>query len=354
MLVRGILDADASRRAIEAIHRNADVQVALINDVLDVSRIVSGKLRLETKCLDAAACLRNALTAVRPAAAARQIDLVEDAPDPVLVMGDADRLQQVFWNLLSNAVKFTPSGGRVTITLREVNGEAVIRVSDTGAGIAPEFLPRVFDRFSQADPSPARTHGGLGIGLAIVRHLVELHGGRVLAESEGVGRGAAFTVWLPTAAVPRDAREWLEGSEFGRRVLASKEPNLGGLKVLVVDDEADARDLLATLLRSYGADVQAAANASDAVAAVTAWRPDVLLSDIAMPGEDGYELGRRLRRLPPRDGGLTPAIAVTAYGRAQDRLDALTAGYQEHVPKPVVPLELAAMVEMLARGGTRI
>jgi len=290
---------------------------------------------------------------VRPAADAKKIRLVS-ALDPVAgpVSGDADRLQQVVWNLLSNAVKFTPVEGQIEVRLERKGAHIRLTVSDTGEGIEPEFLPFVFDRFRQFEGRHTRVHGGLGLGLAIVRHLVELHGGTVSAASRGRGQGATFTVTLPLAARRGESRE----SERDRLVGAGEIPQgrapspwrLRDLRVLVVDDEADARDLLGLILTSYGAEVRDCASAAEALQMLDEWQPDALVSDIGMPVEDGYELMRRVRARAPEGGGLVPALALTAYARVEDARRALEAGYQAHVPKPVTPDELAVVVANLA------
>jgi CheY-like chemotaxis protein/anti-sigma regulatory factor (Ser/Thr protein kinase) len=271
----------------------------------------------------------------------------------VTVAGDPVRLQQVVWNLLSNAIKFTPRGGRVQIKLERVNSHIEISVSDTGPGIAPEFLPHVFDRFRQADQQTTRQYGGMGLGLSIVRHIVELHGGTVKAESEGLGQGSIFTVMLPVASVYQvedagvrvhpAAREMLPNYEFSER--------LDGLNILIVEDEQDARDLLKVGLTQCGAEARAVSSAAEALQAMEADVPDVLISDIGMPEVDGYELMRRIRELPADRGGRVPAIALTAYARTEDRLQAFRAGYQMHVPKPVELAELVAVISSLTQRG---
>ncbi|HZS03522.1 MAG TPA: ATP-binding protein, partial [Blastocatellia bacterium] len=350
MLRSGKLDAQAAARAIETIERNARSQAGIIEDILDVSRIITGRLRLDFQTVDLQPVIEAAVDSVRPAAESRGV-LIEQRLDAAVshVSGDPQRIQQVIWNLLSNAIKFTPRGGRVRIALERINSHIEITVSDTGVGIRSEFLPYVFDRFRQADSSSTRMHGGLGLGLAIVRHLVELHGGAVSAESGGEGQGATFRVRLPLVAV----RGETEGP--GRRPPAALSKgglglssDLKGVRVLVVDDEADARDLLSVVLAQSGAEVKAAASAAEALTAIEQWRPHVLVSDIGMPVEDGHALIRRLRALGPERGGLTPAVALTAYARSEDRLRALSAGYQMHVAKPVDPEELAAVIASLA------
>jgi PAS domain S-box-containing protein len=342
MLLRGLLDAEGTRKAIEAIDRNADAQATLINDVLDVSRIVSGRLRLDPRPVDVTPCVQNALAAIRPAVQAKGITVTERL-EPANVFGDPDRLQQVFWNLLSNAAKFTRAGGHVTVGVRRAGPDVQVVVEDDGIGIDTAFLPHLFERFRQADGSTTRAHSGLGIGLAIARHLVELHGGRISAYSEGAGRGARFEVRLPAmhGAHPGDA-----GRETGATRPGASGPNLEGLRVLVVDDEADARDVIEAGLRAFGAEVRVSASSAEAVSTLRSWRPELLLSDIGMPGEDGYQLLRQVRALPVDEGGLTPAVALTAYGRAEDRIAALGAGYADHLAKPVTP---AALAEAVAR-----
>jgi PAS domain S-box-containing protein len=344
MLVAGALHGDAVRRAIEAIDRNASMQVHLINDVLDVSRIVSGKLRLEAGPTDVGGCMQAALLAVRPALEAKQIEVEEDIRSG-LVLGDPERLQQVFWNLLSNAAKFTGQGGRVTACVREDGDQVHAEVRDSGVGIAPDFLPHVFERFRQADGSTTRAHGGLGLGLAIARHLVELHGGRVWAESDGPGQGAAFHVVLPARQIAQGAATDDPASGGLQPV-----PCLAGMQVLVVDDEQDARDLLQAMLVSYGAEVRVAESAARGLELVESWRPTVLLTDIGMPGTDGYQLLRDVRALGADRGGATPALAVTAYGRGDDRERTSKAGFAGHLTKPVSPVVVASLVEQIGRG----
>jgi PAS domain S-box-containing protein len=317
-------------RALRTIERNARVQIQLIEDLLDLSRIVSGKLQLETRSVDLVRTVESAIDVIRPAAAAQGVAIatrLEPATGPVA--GDPDRLQQVAWNLLSNAVKFTPRGGCLDVRLERIGDEARLTVSDTGQGIDPSFVPYVFDRFRQADSSTTRTHGGLGLGLAIVRHLVELHGGAVTAHSAGPGRGATFVVTLPLETAPVAERV-----EPARRESAER---LEGVRVLVVDDHADERDLFTTLLERHGADVQAVGSAREAIAMIEAWRPDVLVTDIAMPEQDGYRLLQDVRARGPRGGGGIPAVAVTAHARVEDRDRALSAGFQMYVSKPIEP-----------------
>jgi CheY-like chemotaxis protein len=333
-------------RGLEAIDRNAAIQTQIVADVLDISRMTSGKVRLNPRRVDPAEVVNAAIDTVRPAAEAKQIDLsVSVTEEPAFVYADGDRLQQIVWNILQNAVKFTPSGGRVSARVERRKSFVEIAVTDTGIGIRPEFLPHVFETFRQADSSSSRRHGGLGLGLAIVKQLVELHGGRVVAESQGEGHGTTVSVRLPlmpltgdAAAPPRD----------GARPLVW----LGGVSVLVVDDHADARELVAVALQHAGAKVTTASDAAEGLAILRARRPDVLLCDLEMPGESGYELIKKVRALPSDAGGLTPAIAFTAYARDEDRVRTLLAGFQRHVAKPVRPDDLAAAVAALS-GATR-
>lgn len=345
-------DDEQTRRALDVIDRNARLQTQLIDDLLDMSRIVSGKVRLDVLPVHPAEVIEAALGTVRPAAEARQIRLrtVLD-PQAGLVRGDPNRLQQVVWNLLSNAIKFTGRGGRVEVRLEQKESRVEITVSDSGQGIPPEFLPHVFDRFRQADSSTTRRHGGLGLGLSIVRHLVELHGGQVRAESPGENLGSTFTVTLPALEpqpgeppAPEEAPAAVSERGQGNGL-----PSLAGVRVLVVDDEADARDLLTRILEHCGAKVSLASSAAEALQVLRSTRPDVLVSDIGMPDADGYELIRSVRRLD-RDGlAALPAIALTAFARAEDRKRSLDAGYQVHIPKPVAPAALISAVANLAR-----
>ncbi|MFL6209471.1 MAG: PAS domain S-box protein [Pyrinomonadaceae bacterium] len=352
MLRTGELGSDSARKAIETIERNARAQSQLIDDLLDVSRIITGKLRIDVRQVDPNSFVEAAIEAVRPAAEAKGVRVQKIMDTGVTsVSGDPVRLQQVVWNLLSNAIKFTPRGGKVQVRLERVNSHIEIAVNDTGAGIAPGFLPHVFDRFRQADQRTTRQHGGMGLGLAIVRHLVELHGGTVRAESAGEGQGSTFTVLLPVAPVYQTAVEGVRVHPAARDTLPSFDcaDRLDGLKVLVVDDEPDTRELLQAGLGQCGADVTVAASAAEALEAMQMVTPDLLISDIGMPGEDGYELIRRVRTLPDESISRVPAIALTAYARVEDRMQALRAGYQMHVPKPVEMAELVAVAASLAR-----
>ena len=345
MMRAGRLDAEAMARGLDAIERNARSQAQLIGDLLDVSRITSGKLRLEVRPVDPAAVVDAALATVQPVAEARGVH-VERFVDPRMgpVSADPDRLQQVVWNLLSNAVKFTPRDGWVAVHLEAVDGQAVIRIRDTGQGISPDLLPHVFELFRQGDGSEVRGQAGLGIGLSIVRQLVELQGGRVWAESPGEGRGATFSVALPLAAAGPP-----EGEAEGRTARPDSEsPSLplAGLRLLAVDDEPDTLEVMAELLSLRGAEVVTAASANEALAALQRFDPDVLVSDISMPGRDGYELIREVRT--DRGPQELPAVAVTAFAAPEDRRRALSAGFQVHLAKPVDPGELVEVVSKLA------
>ncbi|HZF55229.1 MAG TPA: GAF domain-containing protein [Polyangiaceae bacterium] len=348
ILAGKLAEPEALHKGLGVIIRNAKAQTRIIEDILDVSRIITGKLRLELRPVEVAQVVRAAVEVVRPAAEARHIDVELSLGEGLVVSGDPDRLQQVVWNLLSNAIKFTPREGRVQVTVRPVGGSVEIAVTDSGRGISPEFLPFVFDRFRQADSSMSRGHGGLGLGLAIVRYLVEMHGGTVEAESAGEGQGATFRVALPV----RDQKERV--SEPGSRrapqrpAVPSPLASVAGLKVLVVDDELDARELLTALLEANGAIVEAAASASDAMAAVDRFEPDVVLSDIGMPGEDGLSFMKRLRAL----GSTVPAVALSAYASADDSKKALLAGFQAHLAKPVDIGALTNAITGLARSAS--
>ncbi|HEY9422622.1 MAG TPA: ATP-binding protein [Thermoanaerobaculia bacterium] len=334
-------------RGLEAIERNARSQTQLIDDLLDISRIASGRLRLEPRLLDPADPIEAALSAVLPSADAKGIRLGRSLePRPGLVLGDPGRLQQVFVNLLSNAVKFTPSGGRVDVSLERMEERALVRVTDTGQGIAPEFLPHVFDSFRQADASTTRRQGGLGLGLSIVRQLVTLHGGSVDAESPGVGKGSTFTVALHLALQDRKP-EPTDGKE---KAAADSEPRppLDGLRVLAVDDDLDTLEMMSELLSLRGAEVQSAGSADEAISTLSRFAPDVLVSDISMPGRDGYELIRDIRSRGWSPETL-PAVAVTALASSEDRRRALDAGYQVHLGKPVDPAELTSILVSLGR-----
>jgi PAS domain S-box-containing protein len=355
LLNGGRLDAEQTALGLVTIERNAHAQARLVEDLLDTSRIVSGKLHLRTQGVDLMWVIQAAVDAARPAAEAKSIELKAALDEHAgSVVGDPDRLQQVVWNLLANAVKFTPTGGRVEVRLGRAHAQAQITVWDTGQGIDAEFLPFVFDQFRQADGTAMRRHGGLGLGLAIVRHLVEAHGGTVEAESPGAGRGATFTVRLPLPGGDEGAeRRRVSAAAAGAGLPAggrgSCPPGLAGARVLVVDDEADARGLAALALGKCGAEVRTCGSAAEALEALAEWSPHVLVCDIGMPETDGYAL---LRRIRAREGERkVPAIALTAYARAEDRIAALAAGFQMHVAKPVDPVELRMVVAALAGAG---
>ncbi|HZT60303.1 MAG TPA: hybrid sensor histidine kinase/response regulator [Pyrinomonadaceae bacterium] len=343
-------DAEISRHGLEVIERNAEAQYQLIRDLLDVSRIISGKLQLNTRQIGLAPVVEAALDSVRQAADAKSIRLGAEYDDETdLVTGDPDRLQQVIWNLLSNAIKFTPKGGSVGVRVGRHGSDVRVSVSDTGQGISPEFLPHVFERFRQADGSTTREHGGLGLGLAIVRHLVEQHGGRVSAESDGEQRGSTFSIDLPIAAVKTPARE-AEGRPDSKRPPAGAALALGGVRVLVVDDNPDARELLTLVLGGAGAEVTAAASAAAALELLQQAEVDVLISDIGMPTEDGYALIGQARSLTARR---TPSVALTAYASEEDRRRALAAGFDAHITKPVEPAELVSVLAGLVASPRR-
>jgi PAS domain S-box-containing protein len=342
MLRSGTLDPAAIQRGLEVIERNVRAQTQLIGDLLDVSRIITGKLRLEVSPIAVVPVVEAGVEAVRSSAEAKQITLGMELPSEMpTIVGDPDRLQQVVWNLVSNAVKFTPQGGRIDVRLRQDGSFLSLSVTDNGKGIEPEFIPHVFERFRQADSTSTRSHGGLGLGLAIVRHLVELHGGTVHAESGGIGQGSTFTVRLPLTTP-------LQGPAAPKPEPADPDVRLDGVRVMVVEDEQDVRDFLRMSLVHYGAEVTAFETSADALVAVEAQRPDVLVSDIGMPGEDGYAFIRRVRALGPDRGGQVPAAALTAYAKGEDGQRVLSAGFQVHLPKPVQPADLANVVATLA------
>ncbi len=351
ILTTNTLDEAGAEQALETIDRNAKLQARLIDDMLDVSRIISGKLRLDAQPVDLTTVINAAVETLRPAAEAKNIRMhVTLDFGSGSVLGDPMRLQQVVWNLVSNAVKFVPRGGSVRIALRRVNSHFEIQISDSGPGIDKEFLPHVFERFRQADSTPNKMYSGLGLGLSIVRHLVELHGGTVEAANSPEGGGAVFTVHLPIMAVSRSLGQMAESSEQASGSLRGslsfdKPPDLKELRVLAVDDEPDARQLLKTLFEKCGADVAVCSSAAEAIALIDEYGPDVLVSDIGMPGEDGYSLIRRLRE----SGKNIPAVALTAFARTEDRYQALSAGFNMHVPKPVEPAELALVISRLVK-----
>lgn len=336
-------DDATTARALETIERNAKLQTQLIEDLLDVSRILRGKLRLDIHTVSLESIIEAAIETVRLAAEAKSIQIQSLlSSSPEMVTGDPNRLQQVVWNLLSNAVKFTPNGGEVTVQLTYANALAQIQVSDTGKGISAEFLPYVFEYFRQSDSTTTRSFGGLGLGLAIAHHLVELHGGTIEAESKGEGEGASFVVSLPVMS--ERPEKTLSVKSHGKSNL-----KLSGLHILVVEDEADTRELISFMLRQYGAIITTAPSASEALQILAQSKPSLLLSDIGMPDMDGYMLIRHIRSLPPEQGGQIPAIALTALASAQDQQEALLAGYQQHISKPIKPVELIAAIATLTK-----
>ena len=348
MLRSGKLQSDKMQKAFSTIERNVRAQGRLIDDLLDVSRIISGKLLIEPRQIEIAKVAEAAAESIGPAAAEKGVNFKTTLdPESGLLSGDPDRLQQAIWNLLSNAVKFTPKGGHVELRLARVNSQIEITVSDDGQGISPNFLPHVFDRFRQQDSTTARQHGGLGLGLAIVRHLVELHGGSVRVESGGEGRGATFTITLPAEAPQATpSEESLNSSTIGESHAAL--PSLNSVRVLLVDDLAEARELITFALVNRGAEVRTAASAAEGISALGEWLPDVILSDLAMPGEDGYSFIRKVRRLSEESGGRIPAATLTAYAGSKEYLKSLEAGYQAHITKPVEWDELIIVVASLA------
>jgi PAS domain S-box-containing protein len=350
MMRSGQLDDGQAERAIQTIERNTRAQIKLVEDLLDVSRIVAGKLTLELKTVSPCDLVRTAIDAMMPTAATKGVTLVPVYdPTPCRISADPNRLLQVVWNLIANAIKFTPAGGRVEVIVGSVEDRVEIEVNDSGHGIAPEFLPHVFDAFRQADGSSTRLHGGLGLGLAIVKHIVELHHGAVEVHSDGAERGSRFVVRLPLAS-DREAAlvaEWpARGSGTFKRVR-----ELRDVRVLVVDDDEDSRDMLTMLFEQYGAAVERAGSAAEAFAAIERRRPHILLSDVGMPGEDGHALIRRVRAAERPSGACLPAIALTGYATAEDGARALDAGFQLHIAKPVDPAELLVLVGQLLDGG---
>src|SRR5262245_1291340 len=348
MLRSGKLQPDKTQKAFDTIERNVRAQGRLIDDLLDVSRIISGKLLIEPRPIEIAKVVEAAAESINPVAEAKGVNFKTTiAPEAGMVSGDPDRLQQAIGNLLSNAGKFTPEGGHVELRLTRVNSQIEISVSDDGQGINPEFLPYVFDRFRQQDATSVRQHGGLGLGLAIVRHLVELHGGSVRVESEGEGRGATFTINLPAAA----AQETPSGEARRSSVIGEAYdglPSLNGVRVLLVDDLAEARELITFALINKGAEVRAASSSAEGLSTLGEWRPDVIISDLAMPGEDGYTFIRKVRKLSEESGGRIPAATLTAYVGSKEYLKSLEAGYQAHITKPVEWDELIIVVASLA------
>ncbi|HTE52631.1 MAG TPA: ATP-binding protein [Kofleriaceae bacterium] len=350
ILLSRVTDDSQTRRALETIARNARAQAQLIDDLLDMNRIVSGKIRLDVQRFELAPIVEAALDSVGPSIDAKGIVVrktIDLSAGPLV--GDPNRLQQVVWNLLTNAVKFTPKGGKIDVLVQRVSSHVEITVHDSGMGISPEFLPHMFERFRQADSSTTRKYGGLGLGLSIVKQLVELHGGNVKAASAGPGQGATFVVSLPLRAV-RDASESSCEHPTGRGLprVGGPEVSLAGITVLVIDDEPDARELVKMVLTEADAVVHTAASADEGLAMVKLHRPAVIVSDIGMPDRDGYQFIRDVRGLQAGEGGRTPAIALTAFARSEDRTRAMLAGYQVHVSKPIEPQELVATIKSLA------
>ncbi|HYM00824.1 MAG TPA: response regulator [Blastocatellia bacterium] len=348
------LDKDSAGRAVDAIERNARTLSRIVGDILDASRIITGKLSLDLRPVELIPVIEAATDVLSPVAEGKRVGLRLSLPPAggLIVLGDSDRLRQIVWNLVSNAIKFTPSGGEIDVVLESTSTHSVLTVKDTGQGIGPEFLPYVFDRFRQADSSITRAQGGLGLGLAIVQHLVELHGGAVSADSPGRGRGATFTVTIPLATADRVETElWNTGflptHMAAEGIIARPLIDLGGLRVLVVEDEEDTRDLIAAVIMEHGADVKSAASSEEALSIIDQWTPNLLLSDIAMAGEDGYELIRKIRLLPSERGGQMPAVAITACAGVEDRRRALAAGFASHVAKPLDQSELIALAARL-------
>jgi PAS domain S-box-containing protein len=351
LLRSGRLDDSQRQRALESIDRGARSQAKLIEDLLDVSRIVSGKLSLTLHAVDLDAVVDAAAESQRPAAQTKNISIdVQAAPEPLTVNGDVNRLQQVFLNILSNAVKFTPAGGRINIKLARSGEEATVSISDTGEGITQEFLPFIFDRFRQADGTSTRTHMGLGLGLAIVRHVTELHGGTVTAQSEGHGQGTTFTVALPLAS---EVDEAPRGPVASRMPGSYGAPGGSGIRVLVIEDDPETRDILGAILDRGGFSYRMAGRASEALTMLDEWQPDAIVSDIGMPDMDGYEFARELRQRSPEQGGRIPALALSAFARAEDREKALAAGYQGHIAKPVDPADLVRAIAELTVHATQ-
>jgi PAS domain S-box-containing protein len=352
MLNRGSLPESQTRHAFQVIEQNAKFQAQLVDDLLDTSRIMSGNLKIDAHPVDIESVLQNAVEVIRPSAKAKGIMVqIFINQRGGMVLGDANRLRQAIWNLLSNAVKFTNEDGRIEVRLGRTNGRIELSVTDSGIGIEPEFVPCIFERFRQAESTSTRRYGGLGLGLSIVRNVVEMHGGRVSASSPGKGRGSTFTMLLP-AALPRfQQTQNVEGKpepkQLGERKVQEAGLNLKGVRVLVVEDDPDTLELLRFILDRRGAEVNTAASTREALDVMEHWQPTALVSDLAMPEQDGYELIGRIRSRGSERGGNIPAVAVSAYTRTEDRIRALSAGFQMHLPKPVDPEELVATVASL-------
>ncbi len=351
LLRSGTLDQEKTHRALEVIERNVMSQVQLIDDLVDVSRVVSGKFRLDVRPIDLATVIRSATDSQTPASDAKDIRLQLVLDERAgMISGDSERLQQVMWNLVSNAIKFTNKGGRVQIVLQRADSHVEVIVTDTGIGIADDFLPHVFEPFQQATVGSMRRHGGLGLGLSIVRHIVELHGGEITAASEGLDLGSKFRLKFPVLATVLDGRNAGPRHPVARDNLADVQlGRLDGIRVLIVDDEPSASEALHVMLQGCGAEIRVADSARDALRVLDSWLPDVLVSDIAMPGEDGYSLLRKIRLREPEKGGNLPAVALTAYAKIEDRVTILATGFQMYLSKPADPNELVAVVGSLAR-----
>lgn len=348
LLRSGSLDQASAVKALETVERNAKTQAKLIEDLLDVSRIITDKLHIDTRQVELIPIIKSAVEAVKLAADGKEIDLqISLDPWTGMVLADPTRLQQIIWNLLNNAIKFTPPKGRVEIILERQNGYAQIIIKDTGKGMSPEFLQHAFDRFSQADSSSCREHGGLGLGLAIVHHLVKLHAGTVEVFSEGEGRGSTFTVKLPLVGVFADINNLPPAAVFANELPIPEKTALAGLNILVVEDEIDTREMVVLFLEQCGAKVRSAATVYDALTIIDRWWPDALLSDINLPGKDGYELISRIKKLESCRGYKIPAIALTAQASIDDRIKAISSGFSLHIPKPVEPVELLTAITSL-------
>ena len=346
-LVRtGKLEESQMARAFETIERNARSQSQLIDDLLDVSRIITGKLQIEFRPVDVSTVIEAAMDSVRPVYETKGVAFeVTGSGGPYPVRGDANRLQQIFWNLLNNAVKFTPAGGKVTVKVKRRASDVQVTILDTGIGIDSKFVPFIFERFRQADGSTTRAHGGLGLGLAIVRHLIELHKGDVKVESPGQGKGSTFTVTLPLAVSPaKTAGDMIFSDSDGKKVSLDYSKLLEGMRILVVDDEADSRDLLSAILTRCGSEVRCTESVAEAIEAFKAWHPDVLVTDIGMPIEDGYSLLKKVRKLRSKRAKQIPAVALTAYATMEDRARAISAGFQMHLAKPIEPKALVKSI----------